>query len=80
MRRLDMALNWPQDTAWGLVALDRSDWSEAVLEDEETGLMDRVDEADQFGYVVTTRLRAIPEGAERDAVMRQILAVLGVQP
>lgn len=80
MRRLDAALIWPEDTAWGLVAQDRSAWSEPVLRDEEEQLMELVDEPAEFGLAVTMRLRAIPAGEERDAVMRQVLAVLGLEP
>ena len=76
MRKLDAALRWPRDTTWGLVAHDRSEWSDAVLRDEEEQLMDLVDEADEFVMVVAARLRAIPAGARRDEVMRRILADL----
>lgn len=80
LRKLDAALRWPTDTSWGLVADDRSDWSEAVLLDEEEQLMEQVDEADEFAYVVAARLRAIPRGPERDAAMRRVLAALDVTP
>lgn len=80
MRNLDAALHWPQDTTWGLVAHDRSQWAEALLEDEEGSLMEETDEADEFALVVAVRLRAIPAGPERDRVMRQILEALGVRP
>jgi len=78
MRNLDSALNWPQDTAWGLVTDDRSSWSDVILQDEEESLMERVDEAEQFAFVVAARLRAVPEGARRDELMRRILEVLDV--
>lgn len=78
MRNLDKAMNWPQDTAWGLVTDDRSSWSDVILQDEEESLMDRVDEAEQFAFVVAARLRAVPEGARRDELMRRILEVLDV--
>ena len=78
MRNLDSALNWPQDTAWGLVTDDRSSWSDVILQDEEESLMDRVDEAEQFAFVIAARLRAVPEGARRDELMRRILAVLDI--
>ena len=80
MRNLDKALNWPQDTTWGLVMDDRSAWSEELLEDEELSLMEEVDEVDQFVLVAAARLRAIPAGAERDEAMRRVLDVLGVRP
>jgi hypothetical protein len=80
LRKLDAALGWRQDTSWGLVAEDRSGWSEAVLRDEEEQLMEQVDEAAEFGQIVTIRLRAIPEGPERDEAMRRVLEVLHVEP
>jgi len=80
LRQLDAALGWRQDTSWGLVAEDRSGWSEAVLLDEEEQLMEQVDEAAEFGLAVTMRLRAIPEGPERDEAMRRVLEVLDVAP
>jgi len=80
MRRLDKALRWPEDTTWNLVALDRSAWADIVLEDEEAQLMDRVDEADEFAFVVAARLRAIPAGNRRDEIMRRILDLLDVRP
>lgn len=80
MRKLDLALRWPVDTSWNLVSYDRSSWDEILLTDEEEQLMEQVDEADEFAYVVAARVRAIPAGEERDAVMRQVLAVLGVRP
>ena len=80
MRKLDAALHWPQDTAWGLVAHDRSDWSDVVLRDEEESLMDVVDEVDEFVLVVAARLRAIPAGVTRDETMRAMLEVLGIRP
>lgn len=76
---LDRALQWPDGTSWSLVAEDRSDWSEAVLQDEEAGLLERQDESSHFGYVVAARLRALPV-AERDAMMRAILDLLDVRP
>lgn len=78
--KLDAALHWPAGTSWGLVAEDRSTWSEAVLTDEEEQLMDMVDEADELALVVAHRLRAIPRGPERDAAMRRVLAALEVTP
>jgi len=80
MRKLDAALVWPEGTSWGLVAEDRSAWSEMVLTDEEEQLMEAVDEAAEFGLAVTMRLRAIPAGAERDDLMRQIASLLGMEP
>ena len=80
LQDLDRALRWPVGTSWGLVEDDRSGWSEAVLQDEEEQLLERIDEANNFGWLVATRLRAIPEGPERDAVMRRVLEVLGVRP
>ena len=79
MLDLDRALQWEPGTSWGLVEHDRSDWSEAVLRDEEDQLVNQgPDEADNFGFIVAVRLRAIPAGPERDDVMRRILDVLGV--
>ena len=76
---LDRALQWEPGTSWGLVEHDRSGWSDALLEDEEQSLLNvGPDEADNFGYIVAARLRAIPAGPERDAVMRKILEVLEV--
>jgi hypothetical protein len=76
---LDRALQWQPGTSWGLVEHDRSQWTEAVLQDEEEQLLEvGPDEADNFGFIVATRLRAIPAGPERDAVMRRILDALGV--
>ena len=80
LRKLDAALHWPAGTSYGLVAEDRSSWSEALLTDEEEQLMEHVDEADELAYVVATRLRAIPRGPERDAAMRRVLAALDVTP
>ena len=80
MRKLDAALQWPQDTAWGLVTHDRSAWSEAVLRDEEESLMEQVDEVDHFLMVAGARLRAIPAGVRRDETMRAMLEVLGIRP
>lgn len=80
MRDLDRVLHWPLDTAWGLVFEDRADWSEVILRDEEEQLMEMVDEVDQLLMVVGERLRSIPEGAERDDAMRQVLAALDVRP
>ena len=42
--------------------------------------MEVVDEAAEFGLVVTVRLRAIPEGPVRDEAMRRVLEVLAVEP
>ena len=76
---LDRALQWEPGTSWGLVEHDRSDWSDALLEDEEQSLLNvGPDEADNFGYIVAARVRAIPAGPERDGAMRQILGILGV--
>lgn len=80
MLDLDRALQWEPGTSWGLVEHDRSGWSDALLEDEEQSLLNLgPDEADNFGFIVATRLRAIPAGAERDEAMREILRVLGVE-
>lgn len=76
---LDRALQWEPGTSWGLVDHDRSGWSEVLLREEEDSLIrGGPDEADNFGYIVATRLRAIPAGQERDEAMRAILAILGV--
>ena len=80
MAKLDSALHWPAGTTWGLVADDRSNWSDIVLQDEEAQLLEVVDEVDQFALVVAVRLRAIPEGSERDEAMRRVLDVLDVRP
>ena len=80
MRDLDRVLHWPLDTTWGLVADDRSAWSEAVLLDEEEQLMDMVDEVDQLLLVIGERLRGIPEGDVRDAAMRRVLNALDIRP
>lgn len=81
MLDLDRALRWEPGTSWGLVAEDRSKWSADRLRDEEEGLLEHgPDEADNFGFVVAARLRAIPEGRERDDVMRRLLAVLDIRP
>jgi len=78
---LDRALQWDVGTSWGLVAHDRSAWSEEVLEDEEHSLVELgPDDCDHFGYVVAARLRAIPEGRERDSAMRQVLSALDIRP
>lgn len=77
---LDRALRWDVGTSWGLVADDRSDWSEERLAEEEETLLNKIDEANNFGFLVATRLRAIPEGPERDAMMRAVLDVLEVRP
>lgn len=77
---LDRALRWDVGTSWGLVEHDRSEWSDAVLLDEEESLIDLgPDEADNFAYVVAARIRAIPEGKERDDAMRRVLAALEVE-
>jgi len=80
LRKLDAALGWPEGTAWGLVADDRSDWSEALLSDEEEQLMESADEASEIAKVVELRVRAIPRGPERDAAMQRLLAALEVEP
>ena len=80
LRKLDVALGWPEGTSWGLVADDRSGWSEALLLDEEEQLMETADEASEMAKVVELRLRAIPAGEERDAAMRHVLAALDVEP
>ena len=80
LRKLDVALGWPEGTSWGLVADDRSGWSEAILRDEEEQLMEMTDEASRFAKIVEFRLRAIPSGPERDAAMRRALAALEVEP
>lgn len=77
---LDRALRWKVGTSWELVEHDRSAWSEDLLRDEEESLLDMVDEANNFGFVVAARLRSIPEGPARDEVMRRILDVLGIRP
>lgn len=78
MRDLDRVLRWPQDTTWNLVDHDRSEWAEALLEDEERSLLETVDEADEIAYVIAARVRAIPAGEERDEIMRRLLEVLGI--
>ena len=80
LRKLDAALGWPEGTSWGLVAHDRSEWSEVLLLDEEESLMDVTDEAAELAKTVELRLRAIPAGEERDAAMRRVLAALEVEP
>lgn len=80
LRMLDLALRWPEDTSWNLVALDRTGWVDEVLEDEEEQLMESVDEADELAYVVAHRIRAIPRGPLRDEAMRRVLAALDVTP
>lgn len=77
---LDKALRWDPGTSWGLVEHDRSGWPEAALEDEEQDLINRMDEANHFGFVVAARLRSYPEGPERDEVMRQVCELLGIEP
>jgi hypothetical protein len=79
MRMLDAALRWRPDTSWNLVAHDRSGWSNEILGDEEESLLARVDEADEFAFVVAARLRAYEEGPERDEAMRRVLAALGIE-
>lgn len=77
---LDRALQWDVGTSWSLVAEDRSHWSDDMLLDEAETLVERLpDEADNFGYVVAARLRAIPAGPERDAAMRRVLAALDIR-
>jgi hypothetical protein len=79
MHDLDRALQWEPGTSWGLVEHDRSRWTPEVLEDEEHSLLELgPDECDNFGFVVAGRLRAIPEGKERDDMMRAVLNLLGV--
>lgn len=79
MLDLDRALQWEPGTSWGLIEHDRSEWSEAILRDEEEQLVHAgPDEADNFGFIVATRLRAIPAGPERDRRMRLILEILEV--
>lgn len=73
---LDRALQWPDETSWGLVTVDRSTWTEAMLADEEAALLEVRDEADHFGWLVAARLRALPE-ADRDRVMAEVLRFLG---
>jgi hypothetical protein len=73
LKDLDLALQWPEGTAWGLLTDDRSGWDESLLMDEEHQLVEEThDEADTFGFLVATRLRAIPK-ERRDEVMRAIL-------
>jgi hypothetical protein len=79
LRDLDRALQWEPGTAKSLVEHDRSQWSRAILEDEEHSLIELgPDDCDNFGFVVAGRLRAIPEGKERDDMMRAVLNLLGV--
>jgi len=80
LRKLDAALGWPEGTSWGLVAEDRSEWSEAVLLDEEEQLMETTDDPARLAKTVELRLRAFPAGEERDAAMRRVLAALEVEP
>lgn len=81
MRDLDRALQWKDGTSWNLVDVDRSEWSAALLEDEENDLVNKgPDEADNFGYVVAARLRAIPAGPDRDLAMLRILDILSIEP
>lgn len=81
MADLDRALQWPPGTSWSLVNDDRSDWSEAMLESEEHDLVEPAPDAvDHFAFVIAFRLRAIPEGPEREDAMRRVLAVLDVRP
>ena len=80
LRKLDAALGWPEGTSWGLVAEDRSEWSEVVLLDEEEQLMETVDDAAELAKTVELRLRAYPAGEERDAAMRRVLAALEIEP
>jgi len=80
LRKLDAALGWREGTSWSLVADDRSEWSEALLLDEEESLMEATDEAAELAKTVELRLRAIPAGEERDAAMRRVLAALEVEP
>lgn len=80
MRMLDAALRWKPDTSWNLVAHDRSNWSPEILGDEEESLLAEVDEADEIAFVIAARLRAYPEGPERDEKMRALLAVLEIEP
>lgn len=80
LRKLDIALGWPEGTCWGLVADDRSSWSEDVLLDEEEALMDLTDDADQLGKIVVLRVRAIPAGPKRDAAMQRVLSALEIEP
>lgn len=80
LRKLDLALGWPAGTCWSLVAEDRSSWSEEMLTDEEEQLLEETDDAAEFAKAVELRLRAFPEGEERDAAMRAVAQVLRMEP
>jgi hypothetical protein len=76
---LDRVLHWPAGTSWGLVADDRSTWSQDLLDDEERTLVhEQTDEVDAFTYNLNFRLRAFAEH-ERTRIMRAILALVGYE-
>lgn len=79
LRRLDAALRWPHDTSWGIASGERDHWSAEMLEDEDRSLVERVDESEEFSFVVAARLRALPD-VERVDAMRQIGAILHLEP
>lgn len=78
LRRLDAALRWPPDTSWSIASGERDKWSAEMLEDEERSLLERVDESEEFAFVVAARLRALSHDERMDA-MRRIGAILGVE-
>lgn len=83
LAELDGPLGWPEGTAWGLVAQDRSDWSEDMLTDEEDALVNgpslspAENDLRNFGTMMLARLRAMSD-EDAKAAMTQIARIVGI--
>jgi hypothetical protein len=81
---LDGPLGWPVGTAWGLVADDRSDWTDDCLTDEQHALIDgpslSPDENDlsNFATTILLKLRAMSPEALAEA-KRHIARIVGIE-
>lgn len=69
LARLDAVLRWPSGTSWDLVARDRGRDSDALLLDEERGLVDYKDKITVFMYLAERRMRSLPEEDLRPAML-----------
>lgn len=77
LRDLDRAMRWREGTSWGLLADDRSSWTDEVLRDEEVSLISAADRISNAAWLWEQRLRSMPEELA-DEIIRETFRLAGL--